>query len=180
MNEPPLTVLVLCTGNSCRSIIAEVLVNELGAGRFRAFSAGSHPSGAVNPNALKKLRDEGHETRGVESKSWDRFDGDAAEPIDVVITVCDNAAGESCPAWRGSPVTVHWGIPDPADAAGSDILPAFERTYRQLRTRIENMLELPLEVFDARQRREALQRIHESASRAESAADAAAGSRVPA
>lgn len=163
----PLTVLVLCTGNSCRSIIAEVLVNSLGEDRFRANSAGSHPSGTVNPNALQKLRDEGHDTSGVESKSWDRFAGDDAVPIDIVITVCDNAAGESCPLWHGSPVTVHWGIPDPADAAGDDIVPAFERTYRQLRTRIENMLELPLQEFDARQRREALQRIHESAIQAE-------------
>lgn len=166
----PLTVLVLCTGNSCRSIIAEVLVNTLGEGRFRAFSAGSHPSGTVNPYALKKLRDEGHDTSGVASKSWDRFESDDAGPIDIVITVCDNAAGESCPTWRGSPVIVHWGIPDPAGAVGKDIEPAFERTYRQLRTRIEDMLELPLEEFDARQRREALQRIHDSAIRAEQGA----------
>ena len=159
----PLTVLVLCTGNSCRSIIAEVLVNTLGQGRFRAFSAGSHPSGTVNPTALKKLRDKGHDTRDVASKSWDRFADNDAAPIDIVITVCDKAAGESCPVWHGSPVTVHWGIPDPADAAGRDIEPAFERTYRQLRKRIEDMLELPLEEFDARQRKEALQRIHESA-----------------
>ena len=165
----PLTVLVLCTGNSCRSVIAEVLVNSLGEGRLRAFSAGSRPSGTVNPNALEKLHDEGHDTGGVSSKSWDRFAGDGAEPIDIVITVCDNAAGESCPIWPGSPVTVHWGIPDPADAEGNDIGPAFERTYRQLRTRIEDMLELPLEEFDARQRTEALQRIHESALGAEAA-----------
>lgn len=162
-----LTVLVLCTGNSCRSIIAEVLVNSLGKGRLLAYSAGSHPSGTVNPNALRKLKDEGHDTSGVESKSWDRFAGDDAAPIDIVITVCDNAAGESCPLWHGSPVTVHWGIPDPADAVGEDIAPAFERTYRQLRSRIEDMLELPLEEFDARQRREALQRIHDSAVRAD-------------
>ena len=165
----PLTVLVLCTGNSCRSIIAEVLINSLGAGRLRAFSAGSRPSGTVNPHAISKLQHEGHDTGGVASKSWDRFDGDSAEPIDIVITVCDNAAGESCPIWRGSPVTVHWGIPDPADAVGNDIAPAFEHTYRQLRTRIEDMLELPLEEFDARQRKEALQRIHESARQAERA-----------
>ena len=163
----PLSVLVLCTGNSCRSIIAEVLVNSLAEGRLRAFSAGSHPSGTVNPNALQKLRDEGHDTSGVESKSWERFAGDDVVPIDIVVTVCDNAAGESCPIWRGSPVTVHWGIPDPADAVGEDIAPAFDRTYRQLRTRIEDMLELPLEDFDARQRREALQRIHDSAIQSE-------------
>lgn len=150
--------------------MAEVLVNTLGEGRFRAFSAGSRPGGTVNPNALQKLRDEGHDTGGVASKSWDLFAGDDAESIDIVITVCDNAAGETCPVWPGSPVTVHWGIPDPADAAGMDIEPAFERTYQQLRTRIEDMLELPLEEFDARQRKEALQRIHESACQAEQAA----------
>lgn len=166
----PLTFLVLCTGNSCRSIIGEVLINSLGQGRFRAHSAGSHPSGVVNPNALAKLQDEGHDTNGVASKSWGRFEGDGADPIDIVITVCDSAAGESCPIWNGSPVTVHWGIPDPADATGSDIGPAFEKTYRQLRRRIDDMLELPLEEFDSRQRREALQRIHDSASRAERAA----------
>lgn len=165
----PLSVLVLCTGNSCRSIIAEVLINSLGSGRFRAFSAGSHPGGTVNPNALQKLGDEGHDTGGVASKSWDRFEGDGAIPIDIVITVCDNAAGESCPVWNGSPVTVHWGIPDPADAVGADIAPAFERTYRQLRARVEDMLELPLEEFDTRQRREALQRLHESAVQSEHA-----------
>lgn len=166
----PLTFLVLCTGNSCRSIIGEVLINSLGRGRFRAHSAGSHPSGAVNPHAVRKLEDEGHDTSGVASKSWDRFEGNGADPIDIVITVCDSAAGESCPIWNGSPVTVHWGVPDPANATGSDIGPAFERTYRQLRTRIDDMLELPLEEFDTRQRREALQRIHDSASRAERAA----------
>lgn len=168
--DEPLTVLVLCTGNSCRSIIAEVLINALGRGRFRAFSAGSHPSGTVNPNALARLEDEGHDTAGVASKSWDQFEGEGTPAIDLVITVCDNAAGQSCPIWTGSPVTVHWGIPDPAEARGPDVAPAFERTYRQLRARIENMLQLPLEEFDSRMRRDALQRIHESASGAEQAA----------
>lgn len=168
--SPPLTVLVLCTGNSCRSIIAEVLINALGKGRLRAFSAGSHPTGTVNPNALEKLRLEGHDTSGVASKSWDRFGAADALPIDILITVCDDAAGESCPLWNGGPVTVHWGIPDPAKAVGDDAGPAFEGTYRQLQRRIEDMLELPLEEFDARQRKEALQRIHESAVLAEQAA----------
>ena len=163
----PLRVLVLCTGNSCRSIIGEVLINSLGRGRFRAYSAGSHPSGVVNPNALARLEDEGHDTSGVASKSWDRFEGDGADPVDIVITVCDSAAGESCPTWNGSPVTVHWGIPDPAGATGSDVEPAFERAYRALRSRVENMLELPLADFDMRQRREALQRIHDAALQAE-------------
>lgn len=150
--------------------MAEVLINTLGGGRFRAYSAGSHPSGTVNTNALARLRDEGHDTDGVASKSWDRFEGEGAPEIDIVITVCDNAAGVSCPVWTGSPVTVHWGIPDPAAATGADVAAAFERSYRQLRSRVENMLELPLEEFDARMRREALQRIHESASGAEQAA----------
>jgi len=110
-------ILVLCTGNSCRSILAEVLFNELGLGRVTAYSAGSHPAGAVNPGAIAKLQQEGHAASGLESKSWDRFSGSNAPVIDIVITVCDSAAGESCPIWNGAPVTVHWGIHDPATAA---------------------------------------------------------------
>lgn len=161
------TVLVLCTGNSCRSILAEVLINALGDGRVVGYSAGSHPAGAVNPGALAKLEQQGLPTGGLRSKSWDEFTGADAPQIDVVITVCDSAAGESCPLWNGGPVTVHWGIPDPASATGDDAGPAFDRTFAQLQTRIEMMLELPLEDFDARMRRESLQRIHDSASAAE-------------
>jgi arsenate reductase len=156
-------VLVLCTGNSCRSILAEVLFNELGQGRVAACSAGSHPAGEVNPGAIAKLRREGHPVSGLASKSWDQFGGSDGPAIDVVITVCDSAAGESCPIWNGSPVTVHWGIPDPADASAAEMDAAFDLTYRQLRTRIEQVFELPLESIDSRYRKDAFQRIHDAA-----------------
>mgnify|MGYP001817944040 CR=1 FL=1 len=150
-------VLVLCTGNSARSILGEVLINELGGGECRAFSAGSHPVGKVNPGAIQQLQEKGHPTSGLASKSWDQFSGVDAPAIDIVITVCDNAAGESCPVWQGSPVTVHWGIPDPA--ADGD----FDSAYRRLRTRIEAMIRLPLASMDTTERRIALSRIHEDA-----------------
>ena len=149
-----INVLVLCTGKSARSILGEVLINELGAGRLQAYSAGSKPVGRVNPGALAKLEREGHATTGLASKTWDRFSGPGAPAIDIVITVCDNAAGEACPLWNGAQVTVLWGIPDP----GVDGF--FDRYYARLRTRIEGMLELPLEQLDAAGRREALARIH--------------------
>ncbi|HSG96970.1 MAG TPA: arsenate reductase ArsC [Woeseiaceae bacterium] len=151
-----ISVLVLCTGNSARSILGEVLVNELGGDAFRAFSAGSHPVGQVNPGALEKLRSEGHATDGLASKSWDEFSGPGAPGIDVVITVCDNAAGEACPLWNGAPVTAHWGIPDPA--ADGD----FDAAYMRLRRRIEAMIALPLAQMDATERGDALTRIHEA------------------
>ena len=149
-----INVLVLCTGNSARSILGEVLINELGRGRLRAWSAGSHPVGQVNPGALQKLAGEGHETAGLSSKSWDQFSGADAPPVDIVITVCDNAAGEACPLWNGAPVTVHWGIPDPA--ADGD----FDAAYTRLRRRVEAMLALPLEDLDAAAREHALRRVH--------------------
>jgi arsenate reductase len=151
-----ISILVLCTGNSARSILGEVLVNELGGDAFRAFSAGSHPVGQVNPGALEKLRSEGHATDGLASKSWDEFSGPGAPGIDVVITVCDNAAGEACPLWNGAPVTAHWGIPDPA--ADGD----FDAAYMRLRRRIEAMIALPLAQMDATERSDALTRIHEA------------------
>jgi arsenate reductase len=162
-------ILVLCTGNSCRSILAEVLFNELGRGRVTAYSAGSNPAGEVNPGAIAKLQLEGHSTSGLESKSWDRFAGSNAPVIDIVITVCDSAAGESCPIWNGAPVTVHWGIPDPADASAEDMDAAFDLAYSQLRSRIEQVLELPLESLDIRYRKDSLQRIHDAATAAERA-----------
>ncbi|HNP62533.1 MAG TPA: arsenate reductase ArsC [Woeseiaceae bacterium] len=162
-DEAPITVLILCTGNSSRSILAEVLFNDLGGERFLAHSAGSQPSGNVNPDALQKLADEGHRTDGLRSKSWDEFSGPGAPPVDIVITVCDSAAGESCPLWRGSPITVHWGIPDPARASTAEADAAFDLTYTQLRSRIEQVIELPLESLDRRHWKDAFQRIHEAA-----------------
>ena len=153
-----INVLVLCTGNSARSILGEVLINELGRGAFRAFSAGSQPVGAVNPGAIEKLEREGHSTDGLASKSWDQFSGPDAPEIDIVITVCDNAAGESCPLWNGAPVTVHWGIPDPA--ADGD----FDAAYSRLRRRIESMVRLPMADLDAGERTGALTGIHIKAS----------------
>jgi arsenate reductase len=155
-------VLVLCTGNSCRSILAEVLFNDLGQGRVEAHSAGSRPAGAVNPGAIAQLERSGHPTSGLASKSWHQFSGPDAPSLNVVITVCDNAAGESCPVWNGAPVTAHWGIPDPADAAAEDMEAAFELAYRRLRRRIEQTIELPLESMDVRYLKDALQRIHDA------------------
>ena len=149
-----MNVLVLCTGNSARSILAEVLINELGGDKFRAFSAGSFPVGKVNPGALQKLRKEGHSVDGLASQSWDRFSGTDAPVIDIVITVCDNAAGESCPIWNGAPVTVHWGIPDPA--ADGD----FDAAYARLRRRVEAMVALPVRDMDRAELLAELQRIH--------------------
>jgi arsenate reductase len=149
-----MNVLVLCTGNSARSILGEVLINELGGGKFRAYSAGSCPVGKVNPGALRKLRQEGHSVDGLTSKSWDRFCGAGAPVIDIVITVCDNAAGESCPIWNGAPITVHWGIPDPA--ADDD----FDAAYARLHQRVEAMAALPVEEMTSAELLAGLQRIH--------------------
>jgi arsenate reductase len=160
-----LNVLVLCTGNSARSIIGEVLINELAAGKLKAYSAGSHPAGRVNPGAIDKLRREGHCVTGLESKSWERFSAADGPDIDIVITVCDNAAGESCPVWTGNPVTVHWGIPDPAidsDDAGA-VKAAFDSAYRRLRRRVEAMVALPLSTMTPEQIGAALRAVHQSA-----------------
>ena len=150
-------VLVLCTGNSARSILGEVLINDIGAPDLRAFSAGSQPVGTVNPGAIEKLEHEGHRVDGLASKSWDRFSGPDAPAIDIVITVCDNAAGESCPIWNGAPVTTHWGIPDPA--ADGD----FDAAYARLRARIEAMVDLPLESLSPDELHERLNAIHRAA-----------------
>ena len=162
--ESPIRVLVLCTGNSCRSIIAEALINALGDGRVVAYSAGSHPAGAVNPGAVAVLQRHDLDASGYRSKSWDEFSGPGAIDIDIVITVCDSAAGESCPLWNGGPVTVHWGIADPASARGDAIEPAFERTYAELEARIRLMLELPLESLDQRALGDSLARLHDAVS----------------
>lgn len=134
-------VLFLCTGNSARSILGEVLMNHLGKGEYRAFSAGSQPVGRVNPGALEKLKAEGHDISGLSSKSWDRFSGADAPPLDIVITVCDNAAGEACPIWNGAPRTLHWGLPDPAAIEDEDDRrAAFDAVYDELESRIEALL----------------------------------------
>jgi len=152
--EGDYNVLVLCTGNSARSILAEVLLNDLGSEQLRAFSAGSQPVGRVNPGAVDKLKAEGHDVTGLESKSWTRFSSGDAPLLDLVITVCDQAAGESCPIWNGAPVTAHWGIPDPA--ADGD----FDRAYTRLRSRIEKMLELPIKTMNAAELGAALEELH--------------------
>ncbi|MDE2134853.1 MAG: arsenate reductase ArsC [Alphaproteobacteria bacterium] len=148
--ERTYNVLFLCTGNSARSILAEAFLNAEGQGRFRAFSAGSFPKGAVNPFALALLKQIGFPTDGLRSKSWDEFAVAGAPKMDFVFTVCDRAAGEVCPVWPGQPVTAHWGIPDPAAAEGSDAekMQAFREALRQLSNRIGVFTELPFDKLD--------------------------------
>jgi arsenate reductase len=150
MTGRPYTVLFLCTGNSARSILAEAILNRLGAGRFAAFSAGSQPKGAVHPAALHLLETLNHPTGGLRSKSWDEFAGPGAPPLDFVFTVCDNAAGEVCPIWPGQPVTAHWGLPDPAAVTGNDaeVAAAFNDAYRMLTNRVSLFVALPLAELD--------------------------------
>lgn len=151
-------VLFLCTGNSARSILAEAILAREGMGRFRAFSAGSKPAGRVNPNALALLRKLNHDVSGYRSKHWNEFAGDGAPRMDFVFTVCDNAAGEVCPVWPGQPISAHWGIPDPAAAAGSQsqIAAAFADAYRMLTDRITNFVNLPIASLDKLALRERL------------------------
>ena len=145
----PLNVLFLCTHNSARSILAEVLLNHLGQGRFKAYSAGSSPREGGSPNAigLQVLREHGFATEGLRSKSWDEFAGADAPKMDLIITVCDNAAGETCPYWPGNPASAHWGYPDPSAGDGSDAekLEAFRQTLIAMRRRIELLVNLPQE-----------------------------------
>lgn len=143
-------ILVLCTGNSARSILGEVLINHLGQGRLRGFSAGSSPVGAVNPYAIELLRENGLLTDELRSKSWDEFTGPDAPDIHIVLTVCGNAAGETCPVWPGRPLTVHWGIDDPAAVEGSneDKVAAFRLAYDILEKRIGALLSMPFEDMD--------------------------------
>jgi len=148
--QRPFNVLFLCTGNSARSILAEALLNAAGATRFRAWSAGSHPKGEVNPAALRLLRKHRLPTEGLRSKSWDEFAAPGAPPMDFVFTVCDGAAGEACPLWPGQPMSAHWGVPDPAAATGTEaeIDKAFFAAYDQLRRRIELFASLRLDQLD--------------------------------
>jgi len=141
-------VLFLCTGNSARSVLAESALNKLGAGRFRAFSAGSLPKGQVHPMALELLSSLGYPTEALRSKSWDEFAQPGAPVFDFIFTVCDNAAGETCPIWPGHPMTAHWGIEDPAAAEGEGQLEAFKRALIFLSNRISLFLALPHESLD--------------------------------
>jgi arsenate reductase (thioredoxin) len=144
----PYNVLFLCTGNSARSIMAEAISNKVGAGKFRAYSAGSHPKGQVHPETIRLLQSLGYDTSGFRAKSWDEFT--AAPQFDFVFTVCDNAAAEACPLWPGQPMTAHWGVLDPAQATGSpaEVALAFKETYRMLNQRIGIFTSLPLRALD--------------------------------
>ncbi|HFD13560.1 MAG TPA: arsenate reductase ArsC [Crenotrichaceae bacterium] len=151
-------VLVLCTGNSCRSVMAEALFKQLGKERINVFSAGSHPIGRINAGALKTLERHGLPTESYRSKSWDEFDN---QPMDIVITVCDNAAGETCPVYLNKAVRVHWGVSDPGHVEGTEqeIETAFENTFATLKQRIKAMLELPIEQLSDTELSEKLNKI---------------------
>jgi len=150
MAQHMFNTLFLCTGNSARSVIAEAILNKLGAGRFRAYSAGSQPKGKVNPNTIVLLSGLGYDTSAFRSKSWSEFAKPGAPALDFVFTVCDNAAGEVCPVWPGQPMTAHWGVPDPAEATGTaaEIAFAFKDVYRMLHRRIEVFVALPIRSLD--------------------------------
>ena len=150
MAQQEYNVLFLCTGNSARSIMAEVMLNHLGRGRFHAYSAGSHPAGKVNPFAIEMLANAGLSTHGLRSKNWEEFAQPGAAQMDFILTVCDNAAGEMCPVWPGKPITAHWGVADPAAVEGSDEKKrlAFREAATILRRRIELLVSLPAEKLD--------------------------------
>jgi arsenate reductase len=150
MTAPPYKVLFLCTGNSARSVMAERLMDHWGKGRFQAYSAGSHPTGKVNPLAVEALTKARLPTEGLRSKSWDEFATPGAPHLDFVFTVCDQAADEVCPVWPGQPVTAHWGVPDPAAVRGSDEQRrhAFRETFHVLENRIKLFASLPIEKLD--------------------------------
>lgn len=150
MSQHQYNVLFLCTGNSARSILAEALLNQRGHGQFRAFSAGSHPAGRVNPFALELLTASKFPTEDLRSKNWDEFAQAGAPELDFVFTVCDNAAGEVCPVWPGQPMTAHWGIPDPAAVTGTDAQKraAFLDAFSTLERRISLFISLPLQSLD--------------------------------
>lgn len=150
MADKVFNVLFICTGNSARSILAEAVLNREGRGKFRAFSAGSHPKGAVHDYALDLLRRTNHPLADLRSKSWDEFAAPAAPKLDFAFTVCDNAAGEVCPVWPGQPMTAHWGLPDPAAVEGTEAekRAAFADAYRMLHNRISIFVNLPLASLD--------------------------------
>jgi arsenate reductase (thioredoxin) len=159
--KAPLNVLFLCTGNSARSILAEQLVNHWGQGKFRGFSAGSYPKGAVHPLALQLLQEMRLPIAGLRSKSWDEFAKPGSPNLDFIFTVCDNAAGEVCPYWPGKPMTAHWGIVDPAAVAGSDAekLQAFRKAFDELEHRIKKFTSLPIDTLDRIKLKEQLDKI---------------------
>ena len=150
MNDQIFNVLFLCTGNSARSILAEAILNRVGAGRFKAFSAGSHPKGEVHPYALQLLKSLNHDTSFARSKDWSEFATPGAARMNFVFTVCDNAANKSCPVWPGQPMTAHWGIPDPAEVEGNEAQKhlAFADTYRMMNNRISIFTSLPMNTLD--------------------------------
>lgn len=150
MSHKPYNVLFLCTGNSARSVMAEAILNSFGKGNFKAYSAGSYPSGKVNPFTLELLKSKGFSTEGLRSKSWDEFARPGAPEMDFIFTVCDNAAGETCPEWPGHPATAHWGFEDPAAFAGPDAEKRrfFERIFQEISARIRLFLALSLSKTD--------------------------------
>jgi arsenate reductase len=150
MSEKIWNVLILCTGNSARSIMAEALINTMGQGRFRAFSTGSHPTGKVHPLAIEKARSVEFPTENLRSKSWDEFAAPGAPPMDFIITVCDNAAGELCPVWPGQPVSAHWGFEDPAAVEGTDAEKrrAFDKVFRLMMNRVRLFVNLSLNTLE--------------------------------
>jgi arsenate reductase len=148
--DRPFNVLFLCTGNSARSVMAEAILNKAGAGRFRAYSAGSQPKGQVHPETIRLLRSLDYDPSGFRSKSWNEFTKPGASKFDFVFTVCDNAAAEACPVWPGQPITAHWGVPDPAETKGNaaEIALAFKNAYRMLFQRIGIFTALPIRSLD--------------------------------
>lgn len=150
MTDKVFNILILCTGNSARSIMAEALFNTVGQGRFKAYSAGSHPAGQVNPYAIEQVKATGYPTDNLRSKSWEEFAAPGAPQMDFVITVCDNAANEVCPVWPGQPISAHWGFEDPAAVEGTDSQKrdAFRKVFHQIRTRIGIFSSLPLKSLD--------------------------------
>ena len=164
MENKPLNVLFLCTGNSARSIFAEALVNYYGKGRFRGYSAGSHPKGEVHPTVLDLIRRFDLPGDGLRSKSWDEFARPCAPKMDFVFTVCDKAAAEACPVWPGQPMAAHWGVPDPVVVSGDDHekIMAFRKAFRELENRIKIFVSLPFESLDTMKLQQALNEIGES------------------
>jgi protein-tyrosine-phosphatase len=148
--DQPFNALFLCTGNSARSVMAEAILNKLGAGKFCAYSAGSQPKGQVHPQTLRLLQNLGYDTSGFRSKSWHEFTKPGAPALDFAFTVCDNAAGETCPVWPGQPITAHWGVPDPAAVTGPEVerRQAFREAFRTLEARIGLFAALPLDKLD--------------------------------